>query len=119
MRRAAALLSTTSPNYLLLTSLDIARLQMAVYGVDLIGRAVRLAEGVRRVVNDTPELWCFGEEYMGRPGAEALDVTKVTMQTAWLGLSGAVAADILRRNYRIHAPTKICAAHGLSANWRW
>lgn len=101
VRRAAALLSTTSPNYLLLASLDIARLQMAVYGADLIGRAVRLAAGVRRVVNDTPGLWSFGEEYMGRPGAEALDVTKVTVQTAWLGLSGAAAADILRRDYRI------------------
>ena len=101
VRRAAALLTTTSPNYLLLASLDIARLQMAVYGDDLVGRAVRLAEGVRRVVNDSPGLWCFGEEYMGRPGAEALDVTKVTVQTAWLGLSGRAAADILRRDYHI------------------
>lgn len=101
VRRAASLLATTSPNYPLLASLDIARLQMAAYGTELVGRAVTLAEGVRRVVNDTPGLWCFGEDYMGRPGAEALDVTKVTVQTAWLGLSGAAAAEILRWDYHI------------------
>lgn len=101
VRRAAALLATTSPNYLLLASLDIARLQMAENGAELVERAMRLAEGVRAVVNDTPGLWCFGWEYMGRPGAEALDVTKVTVQTAWLGLSGAAAADILRQQYNL------------------
>lgn len=101
VRRAASLLATTSPNYLLLAALDIARLQMADYGTALVNRAVDLAEGVRRVVNDTPGLWCFGEAYMGRPGAEALDVTKVTVQTAWLGLSGAAAAERLRWEYHI------------------
>ncbi|MGP1367055.1 MAG: aminotransferase class I/II-fold pyridoxal phosphate-dependent enzyme [Schwartzia sp. (in: firmicutes)] len=101
VRRAAALLSTTSPNYLFLASLDIARRQMAEEGEARIDRAVRLAEGVRRVVNDTPGLWCFGRDYMGRPGAEALDVTKVTVQTAWMGLSGAAAAEILRRAYHV------------------
>ena len=82
VRRAAALLATTSPNYLLLASLDIARLQMAENGAELVERAMRLAEGVRAVVNDTPGLWCFGWEYMGRPGAEALDVTKVMTPVA-------------------------------------
>lgn len=101
VRRAAALLSTTSPNYLFLASLDIARRQMAEEGEVRIDRAVRLAEGVRRVVNDTPGLWCFGTDYMGRPGAEGLDVTKVTVQTAWMGLSGAATAEILRRAYHI------------------
>lgn len=101
VRRAAALLASTSPNYLLLASLDIARLQMAEEGAALVSRAMRLAAGVRSVVNDTPGLWCFGEEYMGRPGADSLDVTKVTVQTAWLGLTGRAAADILRQRYNL------------------
>ncbi len=99
VRRAAALLTSTSPNYLMLASLDIARLQMAEYGDALVGRAVRLAGGVRAAVNDTPGLWCFGPEYLGRPGAEALDATKLTVQTAWLGLTGAAAETVLRRDY--------------------
>ena len=98
VRRAAALIASTSPNYLLLASLDIARLQMAEYGEALVNRVVRLASGVRRAVNDTPGLWCFGPEYLGRPGAADLDVTKLTVQTAWLGLTGADAEAILRRD---------------------
>ena len=43
VRAAAALLQSTSPNYLLLASLDIARLQMAERGTELVGRAVDLS----------------------------------------------------------------------------
>lgn len=35
-----SLVQSTSPNYLLLASLDIARRQMAMEGRDLVGRAV-------------------------------------------------------------------------------
>ncbi|MBR5163209.1 MAG: arginine decarboxylase, partial [Schwartzia sp.] len=43
-----------------------------------------------------PGLWCFGKEYMGRPGASALDVTKLTVNVAGLGLSGEEAMRLLR-----------------------
>ena len=101
VRQTAALLTSTSPNYLLLASLDIARLQMAESGSKLLARAVRLAEGIREAVNATDGLWCFGSEYMGRPGAAALDVTKLTVQVSSLGLTGAEAEHILRWQYRL------------------
>ena len=96
VRRAASLLATTSPNYLLMASLDIARLQMAEEGAERVGRAVRLAEELRAKINDLPGLWCFGRERMGRPGAAALDVTKLTVHVSGLGLSGETAMRLLR-----------------------
>ena len=98
---AAGILQTTSPNQLLLASLDIARLQMAERGEELVGRAVRLSEELRRAVNGTDGLSAFGRECMTTPGASALDVTKVTVSVRGLGMSGAEAEHILRHAYKI------------------
>ncbi len=101
VRAAAALLQSTSPNYLLLASLDIARLQMAERGTELVGRAVDLSVELRQRINEIPGLWCFGEELMGTPGAAALDLTKLTVQVRGIGLSGLEAEQILRHTYKI------------------
>ena len=96
VRRTMSLLTTTSPNYLLMASLDIARLQMEEEGSALVARAVRLSEELRKAVNTLPGLWCFGAERMGRPGAAALDVTKLTVNVSGIGMSGEEAMRILR-----------------------
>lgn len=96
VRRAASLLATTSPNYLLMASLDIARLQMEEEGAERVARAVRLSEALRARINELPGLWCFGKEYMGRPGASALDATKLTVNVSGLGLPGEEAMRFLR-----------------------
>ena len=61
VRQAASLLQSTSPNQLLLASLDIARLQLAEQGQALIGRAVELAESLRAAINQIDGLWSFGQ----------------------------------------------------------
>lgn len=96
VRRTMSLLTTTSPNYLLMASLDIARLQMEEEGLALVARAVRLSEELRKAVNTLPGLWCFGAERMGRPGAAALDVTKLTVNVSGIGMSGEEAMRFLR-----------------------
>lgn len=101
VRSAASLLQSTSPNYLLLASLDIARLQMAEDGPRLVGRTVHLAEELRKKINAIEGLSCFGRELMKTPGAYALDVTKLTVQVRELGISGAEAESILRHTYKI------------------
>ena len=103
VQRAMSLLTSTSPNYLLLASLDIARLQMAEVGAAHLARAVGLARNLRREVNATPGLFSFGEERMGGAGAFALDPLKLTVTVTGLGLTGAEAAHILRREHKIEA----------------
>ena len=103
VQRAMSLLTSTSPNYLLLASLDIARLQMAEVGAAHLARAVGLARKLRREVNAMPGLFSFGEERMGGAGAFALDPLKLTVTVTGLGLTGAEAAHILRHEHKIEA----------------
>ena len=101
VRSAASLLHSTSPDYLLLASLDIARLQMAESGQYLIGRSVKLAEKLRREINSIRGLSVFGKEIIGRAGCFSLDATKLTVTVAGLGLSGREAERILRHTYKV------------------
>ena len=103
VERAMSLLTSTSPNYLLLASLDIARRQMAEAGAAHLARAVGLARKLRREVNAMPGLFSFGEERMGGAGAFALDPLKLTVTVTGLGLTGAEAAHILRHEHKIEA----------------
>ena len=93
LRKANMLLCTTSPNNLLLASLDIARLQMEECGEELVGRAVNLALDLRDKIDGTNGLKVF------RPTQG--DITKITVSVRELGISGFTAAEILRSEYKI------------------
>ncbi|WP_371365488.1 Arginine decarboxylase [Sporomusa rhizae] len=95
------LVQSTSPNYILLASLDVARMQMATQGRELIEQAVDLANKARIEINKIPGLYCFGEEKLGNPGVHSIDATKVTVTVKGLGLKGAEAERILRQKYKI------------------
>ena len=90
-RRAASLLQSTSPNYLLLASLDIARLQMQLEGNEKISAAVQLSKNLREEINLIDGLKTF----------DALDLTKVTVNVEDLGLTGIDAEKILRHKLKI------------------
>ncbi|SHI49212.1 aminotransferase class I/II-fold pyridoxal phosphate-dependent enzyme [Propionispora hippei] len=95
------LVQSTSPNYIMLASLDVARMQMATQGYDLVNRAIKLAEWTRTEINKIPGLYCFGREKIGNPGVHSIDPTKVTVTVKGLGLQGAEAERILRHKYNI------------------
>lgn len=96
VRRAASLLQTTSPNYLLLASLDIARLQMFEVGAEKILNAVKLSKNLRAGVQKISGLKTFDavKDF-------ALDLTKVTVNVEGLGLTGIEAEKILRHEFKI------------------
>ncbi len=96
IKRAASLLQTTSPNQLLLASLDIARLQMETHGRELISKAVELSNKLRAEIKKIHGLRTFDEARNF-----SLDTTKVTVNVQNLGLSGQEAEEILRRDLKI------------------
>ena len=96
VKRAASLLQTTSPNQLLLASLDIARLQMETDGQRLIQAAVDLSKNLRGQLKKIHGLKIFDAVKNF-----ALDATKVTVNVTGLGLTGQEAEEILRRDLRI------------------
>ena len=90
-------MQSTSPNEILLASLDLARAQMAEEGRERLAVAIRAAEELRRRINEIDGLWAFGAEHMGMPGCAALDPLKITVQVTGCGLSGFAAEEELRR----------------------
>jgi len=97
IRAASGLLQSTSPNEILLASLDAARLQMTEEGAVRLDAAVRNAQELRARINEMPGLRAFGSSYMGAPGRVALDPLKVTVNVTGLGLTGFAAEEELRR----------------------
>lgn len=96
------LTQTTSPSYILLTSLDFARKQMALAGTRLLAGVLRKARWVRKQLFRLPGIELLEEEHIeGRPGCRYLDPTKITMNVQQLGLSGQEVESILRHKYRI------------------
>ncbi|HEY4440084.1 MAG TPA: aminotransferase class I/II-fold pyridoxal phosphate-dependent enzyme [Candidatus Elarobacter sp.] len=92
---------STSPNLVLVASLDVARRQMAMEGPALLSRTIEIANDARRRLNDIPGVYCFGEELEGRPGVYDLDPTKITVTVKDLGYTGYEAEEILRRRYNV------------------
>jgi len=97
------LAQTTSPSYLLLCSLDLARKQAATCGREIFTRVLALAERCRAELRRVRGLRILDREAAGRPGCWALDPTKIVVNVTSLGLSGYEAEVILRREYRLQA----------------
>ena len=97
------LTQSSSPNYMMLASLDVARMQMAVEGGKIIEKSIDLANWLRAEINKIPGLYCFGAEKIGNPGVFEIDPTKVTVTVKDLGLTGAEAENILRHEYKVQA----------------
>ncbi|HHP50374.1 MAG TPA: aminotransferase class I/II-fold pyridoxal phosphate-dependent enzyme [Moorella mulderi] len=92
---------TTSPSYILLASLDLARKQMALKGRELLEKALEIAHWIRRELARIDGIEIMGEEVTVLPGCVDLDPTKITVNVQGLGLTGYEMEGILRREYKI------------------
>ena len=101
LKAVVKLFLSTSPNLVLVASLDVARRQMAMEGGALLSRTIELANDTRRRLNEIPGVYCFGEEQVGKPGVFDLDPTKITITVKALGYTGYEAEEILRRRYNV------------------
>ena len=91
VKRAFAMFSSTSPNPLLLASLDAARKEMALHGQELIHKNLELAKYAREELNKIPGVVVYGSEYIDKrhnSGVYGIDETKLVIDTRGLGLYG-------------------------------
>ncbi|WP_293813361.1 aminotransferase class I/II-fold pyridoxal phosphate-dependent enzyme [uncultured Phascolarctobacterium sp.] len=96
LQRAAdvmSLLTTTSPNYLLMASLDAARAQVQAYGGEMAAAAVQAAAKLRRLCASYSGL-CVMEA--ADCGGLQLDSTKVTVNFAAWGYTGVEVGELFR-----------------------
>ncbi|HJW75709.1 MAG TPA: aminotransferase class V-fold PLP-dependent enzyme [Thermoleophilia bacterium] len=92
---------STSPQVLMLVSIDAARQQMATQGELLWHHAIELAEWTRERIRVIRGLRVLGREILEKEGASSLDPTRVTVSAADIGLSGYRLETVLRDDYRI------------------
>ncbi len=91
LSRALELVQSTSPNYLLLASLDVARMQMATQGELLLGKAIDRVMRVRGEIRSIPHLTTL--EFKPCPGFFKLDPLRLTVFIS--GMTGFEADEIL------------------------
>lgn len=97
------LTQTTSPSYLLLASLDMARKQLATSGYETIGRTLQLARWVRLELANVPGITLLDETVLNNEGSIAVDPIKILVNTRKLGMSGYELERHLRIRYRLQA----------------
>jgi arginine decarboxylase len=98
VQQVLALLQSSSPSALLTASLDAARALMATQGETLLVQALALADQARAEIRTIPDLWCLGDDLVGKGGVAAYDPTKLLVRVADLGLTGFDAAQWLGRH---------------------
>lgn len=101
LKAAYHLLTTTSPSYPLLASIDLARAFMQQEGMRYLERAQSLAAKYKSRLNQIKGIRCYGAELATFPGVKAVDPLKVVIGLEGLALSGIQMARILRDEYRI------------------
>ncbi len=100
IKRVVSLLQTTSPNYLTLASLDLARHQVVNKGEKMLDNVIKIAQYARRKINQLQMFSCFTENDVKSNGYE-LDVTKLTIDVTKTNLTGYKVEDILAKEYNI------------------
>ena len=101
VRQVINLTQTTSGSYLLISSLDIARKNLALNGKELFKRTVQYAEYARSEINKIGGFYAFGNELCDGGAFYDFDKTKLSVHTRDIGLAGIEVYDILRDEYGI------------------
>ena len=101
VRQIINLTQTTSASYLLLSSLDISRRNLALRGRESFARVVKMAEYARDEINDIGGLYAYGRELIDGRDIFDFDVTKLLTFTQGIGLTGIEVYDLLRDEYDI------------------
>lgn len=95
------LVQSTSPNALLLASLDVSRKHMYFHAENLFRELLPHIRNVRDRINQLEGIQAYGASYFEGLGAKKYDETKMIIQVSDLGLTGFDAYRILSKQYNV------------------
>ena len=95
------LTQTTSASYLLISSLDISRRNLALRGKESFEKVSRMAEYAREEINSIGGFYAYGKDMINGGSIYDFDVTKLSVYTRDIGLAGIEVYDLLRDEYDI------------------
>lgn len=101
VRQIINLTQTTSGSYLLMSSLDISRRNLALRGRQIFRKVTEMADYAREEINAIGGYYAFGKELINGDSVYDFDPTKLSVHTRDIGLAGIEVYDILRDEYDI------------------
>jgi arginine/lysine/ornithine decarboxylase len=101
VRQTINLTQTTSGSYLLLSSLDISRRNLALGGVEIFEKVKRFSSYARAEINLIGDYYAYGRELNNGDSVFDFDETKLSVNTLEIGLAGIEVADTLRDKFDI------------------
>lgn len=100
-RQIINLTQTTSGSYLLLSSLDISRKNLAVNGQEIFDKVIKMAQYTRDEINKIGGYYAYSKELVNGDTIFDFDESKLSIHTRHTGLAGIEVYDILRDDYDI------------------
>ena len=101
VRKIINLTQTTSGSYLLMSSLDISRRNLALRGKEVFRKVIEMADYAREEINAIGGYYAYGREMINGDSIFDFDPTKLSVHTRDIGLAGIEVYDILRDEYDI------------------
>ena len=101
VRQIINLTQSTSASYLLMASLDISRRNLALRGKESFEKVIELSEYARREINAIGGYYAYSKELVDGVTVCDFDVTKLSVYTQGIGLTGIEVYDLLRDEYDI------------------
>jgi arginine decarboxylase len=102
LARMVRLMRSTSPNSLLLASLDAARRQIAIHGQDLLGRTVAAAVREVEAIDAIDGCRVVGADLVGRPGVAGHDPLRIVIDVRGTGCTGYEVSQALQRGSDVY-----------------
>ncbi|MDD5901231.1 MAG: aminotransferase class I/II-fold pyridoxal phosphate-dependent enzyme [Lachnospiraceae bacterium] len=101
VRQIINLTQTTSGSYLLMSSLDISRRNLALRGEKVFEQVRKIADYARTEINSIGGYYAFGRELTNGDSIYDFDPIKLSVHTLDIGLAGIEVYDLLRDDYDI------------------
>lgn len=101
VRQIINLTQTTSASYLLMSSLDIARSNLALHGKAIFAKATQFVEYAREEINKIGGYYAFANDIVDKDAVYDFDITKLSIHTRKMGLAGIEVYDMLRDDFGI------------------
>ncbi len=101
VRQVINLTQTTSGSYLLMSSLDLSRKNLALNGREIFDKVIGLVEYAREEINQIGDYYAYSREIVNGDTIYDFDITKLSINTLETGLAGIEVYDILRDEYDI------------------
>ena len=101
VRQIINLTQSTSASYLLMSSLDVSRRNLALRGKESFEKVIKMAEYARQEINAIGGYYAYSKELVDGVSVYGFDVTKLSIYTQGIGLTGIEVYDLLRDEYDI------------------